>query len=138
MIEIDHVLFGSPKLLPLWKKVDEKIVLYQGLLHPGRCLEELVLAAQFLPSNISLVFIGAGDEDYKDRLKRLIENHNLSSRVFLHYRVPYDQVFAYTCCADVGVLFYSNDGRNNYYCAPNKLFEYFRAGLLRLEGMCSV
>jgi glycosyltransferase involved in cell wall biosynthesis len=29
----------------------------------------------------------------------------------------------------MGILLYRNDCRNNYYCAPNKLFEYMMMGL---------
>jgi len=44
-------------------------------------------------------------------------------------RVPYEEVAPYTASADMGILLYRNDCRNNYYCAPNKLFEYMMMGL---------
>ena len=43
--------------------------------------------------------------------------------------VPYKEVVPYTASADIGILLYRNDCRNNYYCAPNKLFEYMMMGL---------
>jgi glycosyltransferase involved in cell wall biosynthesis len=44
-------------------------------------------------------------------------------------QVPYDELVPYTASADLGILLYRNDCRNNYYCAPNKLFEYMMMGL---------
>jgi glycosyltransferase involved in cell wall biosynthesis len=44
-------------------------------------------------------------------------------------RVPYHELAPWTASADVGILLYRNDCRNNYYCAPNKLFEYMMMGL---------
>ena len=41
----------------------------------------------------------------------------------------YDELVPYTASADIGILLYRNDCRNNYYCAPNKLFEYMMMGL---------
>ena len=35
----------------------------------------------------------------------------------------------YTVGADVGVVTYADHPRNNYFCAPNKLFEYCMAGI---------
>jgi glycosyltransferase involved in cell wall biosynthesis len=43
--------------------------------------------------------------------------------------VPYKDLVPYTASADIGILLYRNDCRNNYYCAPNKLFEYMMMGL---------
>ena len=43
--------------------------------------------------------------------------------------IRYDQLFEYTASADIGLLFYRNTCRNNYYCAPNKLYEYMMMGL---------
>jgi len=43
--------------------------------------------------------------------------------------VPYNELVPFTASADIGILLYRNDCRNNYYCAPNKLFEYLMMGL---------
>jgi glycosyltransferase involved in cell wall biosynthesis len=43
--------------------------------------------------------------------------------------VQYDKLPSYTASAQVGLLFYRNTCRNNYYCAPNKLYEYMMMGL---------
>ena len=43
--------------------------------------------------------------------------------------MPYHELLPYTASADIGILLYRNDCRNNYYCAPNKLFEYMMMGL---------
>ena len=35
----------------------------------------------------------------------------------------------YTSSADYGILFYEDSCLNHRYCSPNKIFEYFMAGL---------
>jgi glycosyltransferase involved in cell wall biosynthesis len=43
--------------------------------------------------------------------------------------VRYEDLMKYTASASAGFLFYRNTCRNNYYCAPNKLYEYMMMGL---------
>lgn len=106
-----------------------RFILYQGLFDKSRCLEELIRAFSCLPEKLLLVLIGKGNEQYTAHLLMIIESLSLSMQVFIQERIPYDTLFACTCSADVGILLYRNNGRNNYYCAPNKLYEYLRAGL---------
>jgi glycosyltransferase involved in cell wall biosynthesis len=40
-----------------------------------------------------------------------------------------EQVVYYCMSASLGVVIYQNTGLNNYYTAPNKLYEYMQAGL---------
>lgn len=101
------------------------IVLYQGLFDTSRCIQELILATEFFNEGIILVLIGSGFKDWQDPETRI----GNAKRVVLMPRVPYDELFAYTASADIGVLFYRNDCRNNYYCAPNKVHEFMMMGL---------
>jgi glycosyltransferase involved in cell wall biosynthesis len=105
------------------------IVLYQGLIDPSRNLHLLVDAMALTAEEAVLVLLGGGGAAYAEALTRRIAGHGLQRRVLLHPRVPYDEVAAFTDSAHVGVLLYRNDSRNNYYCAPNKLYEYLQAGL---------
>jgi len=104
---------------------DKKIVLYQGALLRGRRLEALVKSAKYLSSNVVIVFMGYGE--FRDELVAITRNEGVEAKVFFHDAVPVDDLFSYTASADLGVVIYENTGRNNYYCAPNKLFEYIMA-----------
>jgi glycosyltransferase involved in cell wall biosynthesis len=105
------------------------IMLYQGLFEEGRGLDAMIEAMRSVTEGTVLVLIGGGTKEYEARLRELIDKHGLAKRVFTMPWVPYDDLHGYTCSADAGVLLYRNDGRNNYYCAPNKLYEYMHAGL---------
>ncbi len=106
-----------------------RIVLYQGGLSPSRCCEELIEAFAHASGDAALVLMGMGAELYIERLRTVIVEHKLEKKVFLHPAVPLGEVMPYTASADIGVALYRNNGRNNYYCAPTKLSEYFMAGL---------
>ncbi len=101
------------------------IVLYQGLYDDSRCIREIIAAATHFVEGATLVLIGSGYGEFSD-LSGLISD---PTRVVALSRVPYDRLQEYTASADVGLLFYRNSCRNNYYCAPNKLHEYMMMGL---------
>ncbi|MBL0176244.1 MAG: glycosyltransferase family 4 protein [Ignavibacteria bacterium] len=107
----------------------EIIVLYQGIFDPSRRLHHLIAAMELLPATVALVIMGRGSAEQQDALEALRQSLGLQRRVFFHPFVPYDRLAAYTRSADIGVLLYTNDCRNNFYCAPNKLYEYLHAGL---------
>jgi glycosyltransferase involved in cell wall biosynthesis len=106
---------------------DAIIALYQGLVSDTRCLRELAESAALLPPRFHIVIVGEGDT----RLQSDLEDIATDSRGRVHVLpwMPPDKLRAFTASADVGVLLYRNNGRNNYYAAPNKLYEYLFAGL---------
>jgi glycosyltransferase involved in cell wall biosynthesis len=108
---------------------DAKLVVYQGGLAPGRCLESLTLAAGLFDANTVLVFVGAPSAYTEAVLRPLIRTHNLADRVFIVPPVDASEVVSFISTANLGVVIYQNSCRNNYYCAPNKLFDYCMAGV---------
>ena len=46
------------------------------------------------------------------------------SNIYVHDAVPHAQVTAVAKSADVGLCFIQNVSLSDYYCLPNKLFEY--------------
>jgi len=98
---------------------DSKIFLYVGGLVPGRGLDLIVEA--FLNSDLksSLVFLGYGQ--LSDELKKLAEVH---PNIYVHDAVPHEQVVSVAKSADVGLCLIQNVSLSDYYCLPNKLFEY--------------
>lgn len=105
------------------------IVLYQGIFDEGRCLHELIEAMVHTDEGIILVLAGRGSVEQRRDLDVAITHRGLNKRVVFHPFVHYESLHGFTSSADVGVLFYRNDCRNNMYCAPNKLYEYAQAGL---------
>ena len=105
------------------------VCLHQGGISPGRGMEVVVRSLQHLPEDVGLVLLGGGKKEYIDRLRTLAEDLGVSERLFCHPPVNHDELFPLTCSADIGIVIYENVSRNNYYCAPNKLYEYAAAGL---------
>ncbi|ROM15704.1 MULTISPECIES: glycosyltransferase [Pseudomonas] len=115
-----HQCFGVP--------VEHQILLFQGGFSAGRNLPELVEAMALLRSlPIHLVLLGGGQ--LTTSLQRLIARRGLQSRVHLHPAVPQARLLEITAAADAGVIPYQPICLNNYYCTPNKLFEFIAAGL---------
>lgn len=101
------------------------IVLYQGLVHSMRCIEEIAEASRSFAEGIVLVIMGTGYDKWANPTTALAGYE----RIVVLPPVPYEQLLPYTASADIGILLYRNDCRNNFYCAPNKLYEYMMMGL---------
>lgn len=115
-----HERFAIPR--------DQQVLLYQGGLSAGRNLPELVQAmARVQSSRVHLVLLGDGQ--LGQSLQRLVARQGLQGRVHLHPAVPQADLLAITGAADAGVIPYQAICLNNYYCTPNKLFEFVAAGL---------
>lgn len=115
-------LFHQAFKLPM----DRKILLFQGGLSKGRNLETLVHAMKYIKNQyIDLVILGYG------QLRKVLERLSLeiNNRVYFHQAVSQDQLLEYTQSADVGIIPYQATCLNNFYCTPNKLFEFIGAGI---------
>lgn len=115
-----HEVFGL--------SADKKIVLMQGGLSAGRHLEVLMEAMRFV-LNRSVVLVLLGDGLLLDSLKKMALQPDLVGRVYFHAAVPQNALLELTAAADAGVIPYQATCLNNYYCTPNKLFEFIAAGL---------
>jgi glycosyltransferase involved in cell wall biosynthesis len=106
---------------------DRFILVLQGSgINVQRGGEEAVLAMRELPDAL-LLLIGGGDA--WPVLEKLVQEHGLHDRVRLLPRMPYTHMMRYTRNADLG-LSLDKDGSLNYkYSLPNKLFDYFHAGI---------
>jgi glycosyltransferase involved in cell wall biosynthesis len=85
-----------------------------------------VLAMRELP-NALLLLIGGGDA--WPVLERMVQEHGLQDRVRLLPRMPYEQMMQYTRNADLGLSLDKDTNLNYRFSLPNKLFDYFRAGI---------
>jgi glycosyltransferase involved in cell wall biosynthesis len=102
------------------------LVLYQGVLIPGRGLTRLVRAMATVPAAV-LVVQGFGPEEAA--MRTTAESAGLGERVRFMGRIEPAQLHEYACGADVGVVIYEHTTLNNYLAAPNKLYAYLMAGL---------
>lgn len=102
------------------------VVIYQGWIAADRFSAELVQAFASLPDDYRLVLIGDGPA--MPRVRELLTG-DLARRVHVTGYVPKDRVLDYLAVSDLGVMLYDGRVLNNYYCAPNKLFDYINAGI---------
>lgn len=102
-------------------------MLYQGTLAPGRGLDRVVSALRLLDDDVVLMVLGRGSTF--DALIAQAECDGTRARLIMVGQVPADMLAAYMGCADVGLAIYLNTCRNNYHCAPNKIYEYASVGL---------
>lgn len=103
---------------------DHLIFVYLGILGPGRGVETSLDAFADGPPNAHVAFIGYGG--LEARVRDFASRH---SNIHFHPAVPHDQVVALVSSADYGLCLIENVSLSDYYCLPNKLFEYCFARL---------
>jgi glycosyltransferase involved in cell wall biosynthesis len=103
---------------------DSKIFIYIGILTSGRGIDLVVEAFKNSDIKSSIVFLGYGD--LSNDLKDLANNYQ---NIYVHDAVPHEQVVSVAKSADYGLCLIQNVSLSDYYCMPNKLFEYCFAGI---------
>ena len=107
---------------------DAVIMLFQGGLSAGRNIETLICAMEHISlPGLHLVILGDGAAGAS--LQRLCRRIGGERQVHFHPAVPQRELLQYTASADVGIIPYQSTCLNNYYCTPNKLFEFIAAGI---------
>lgn len=104
-----------------------KIVLYQGAVNEGRGIERVIDAMPYLPADYIFQVVGGGDK--LEELKVYAEKLGLSDRVIFTGKLPFEELFAYTTHATIGVNLLENKGLSYYYALPNRIFDYMRCRL---------
>lgn len=99
---------------------ESKIFLYIGILGKGRGIE-LILNTFVNNQDLSshLVFLGYGE--LKNYLTETSKNYK---NIHIHDAVSHAEVVSIAKSADIGLCLIENISLSDYYCLPNKLFEY--------------
>jgi glycosyltransferase involved in cell wall biosynthesis len=103
---------------------DKLVFVYLGLFGHGRAIETILESFSSENINSHVVFVGYGElgNKIKDASQR-------RSNIHLHNPVPHEEVVSLVRNADIGLCLIENVSLSDYYCLPNKLFEYSFAGL---------
>lgn len=126
-IPMPRELGPLPTRTELGLPTDRFILVLQGSgINVQRGGEEAVLAMRELPGAL-LLLIGGGDA--WPVLERMVQEHGLHDRVRLLPRMPYEEMMRYTRNADLGLSLDKDTSLNYRFSLPNKLFDYFRAGI---------
>jgi len=106
----------------------DELLIYQGWFAPDRCITEIILAFKCLRrARAGLILLGSGmDRAYSARIRELIGGDD---RIVVVPRIDPPGHLRVTCGCVGGILLYAPTNLNNIYCAPNKVFEYARAGI---------
>ena len=120
-----EVLRNVPILLEGKRKQrNEKMLIYQGAINPGRGLDLAIRALSFL-EGVKLLIVGGGKGT--DELKRLAKQQGVEQQVEFVGWVPQEKLKEYTEKANVGLLLEEPLGLSFEYALPNKLFDYIHA-----------
>lgn len=135
------VVRNVPIKLPLLKPItreeldipkDVLICVLQGSgLNHGRGLLETIEAFTMLPHAVLLV-VGSGTALNDARQKA--EEREIAHRIKFIPRQPYEKMMQYTQLADVGLAYDTHPCLNFHLALPNKIFDYFQAGIAVLCG----
>jgi glycosyltransferase involved in cell wall biosynthesis len=110
------------------KKFDIKnesiIFLYMGALEHGRGIEMLLNIFEEIDQKACLVFMGSGSLN-----EVIISSRNYEKNIFLHSPVPHDQITSVASSADIGLCLIENVSLSDFYCLPNKFFDYIFSNL---------
>jgi glycosyltransferase involved in cell wall biosynthesis len=102
---------------------DRLIFIYVGALAEGRGIEILLESFQNPLVKSHIIFMGFGP--LKDNI---LKNSLIFNKIHFHNPVPHDDVVKIVKHADVGLCFLQNISLSDYFCLPNKLFEYIFSG----------
>ncbi len=117
LIETNHNASQSPSSPP--------IILYQGALNEGRCLEMLITLMKHVDAQLWL----AGTGDRSECLRQLVWQHKLENKVRFLGGVQPEALPAITVQAYLGVNLLEKRSASYYYSLANKFFDYVHAGI---------
>jgi glycosyltransferase involved in cell wall biosynthesis len=100
---------------------------YLGGLMPGRYCEEMLLAfSQLRQVPVTFDLVGFfSPQSYETTIRDLLGTLN-TERISVLPPVSHGDMYDFLASYDIGLAFYRNTNLNNYYCAPNKVYDYIQ------------
>ncbi len=120
---VSEVLEKYPELK---KKSGDIHIVYMGDMNLSRGIGQIIDAIFLLPNNYKLILVGTGPDL---AMIRAIAIASTSDKLRIIGNIPNNDIQDVISTGDLGVIVYSMIGLNNFYCSPNKIFEYTQAGL---------
>lgn len=117
-------IWGGSEPLPLRPPDEQKYCVFGGQLSPGRNIEALVRAAEFLPDDIELRIYGRGT--LQEALEAIIRQKRLSN-VRLMGQVSREQYQRDIAGAWLGLIITDPHAKTDSF--PSKVIDYFRVAL---------
>lgn len=109
---------------------DKKIFVYLGIISEiGRGIKYYLEAFQQKDVDSHVVFVGYGE--YAEEIKRISQKYK---NIHYHSAVPHNKVVEIAASANVGLCLLEPVSLSDYYCLPNKLFEYAFSDLFVLAS----
>lgn len=78
--------------------------------------------------HMNLIALGRVDEG-KDAILAEAARLNIQERIQILDRIPYEEMFDYLLCADIGLMLYQPGVQNHIFAFPIKMYDYMLAGL---------
>lgn len=103
-------------------------VIYVGMLGWDRYTRELIDVFRELAPEFSLDLVGPAEPELKAEIETIFREHP-APNVRLLPPIPYGQMSELISGYHVGIALYKNNNINNYYCAPNKVYDYLMNGV---------
>ncbi len=100
-------------------------VLYVGVMGVDRYTKELIDIFRGLAPDFSLDLVGPCPDEFRAELDQMAES---AANVRVLPPIPYNGMSELIQDYHVGIALYKNDNLNNYYCAPNKVYDYLMNG----------
>jgi glycosyltransferase involved in cell wall biosynthesis len=131
------VVRNIPESIPVFQKTERSalglpehafIMVMQGSgINVDRGAEEAILSLKYLPEDVYLLIIGGGD--VYDNLPELAASIGVSGRLIMKPRMPYRLMMEHTRNCNCGLSLDKPISLNYRNSLPNKLFDYFHAGI---------
>ena len=126
LLNVPDLVRDVPRLPQLPRRADALLAVYVGSIQPNRGIETAILSLHFAP-DWDLAVVGYGH--HRADLELMARSEGLEERVHFTGPVAYEQLIAAVATADAGLCLIVGEARSYELSVPNKLFEYFAAGL---------
>ena len=103
--------------------------IYIGYYINGRGVENLLISAIDFPDNFELTLVVQNDLNIISHLEKFIINNRLEKKVNIMSFIPQEKLLDELSKYDIGFLPYLPVSLNNYFCLPNKIFQYLSSGV---------